>query len=230
MATEAVVERFSYSSYEEVVRQTALQCRELQLHGGWISSVQIDTYLPHGRKGLKDILPASRSEDHWAVRVATAALQAAEQLTRETSVVTIWYHASHAKQRPLEYKLHVYHVFSHELIAKDVARELDAIRSSHGTLLAVNYDTYGSHRSEHSDSTEITAVTIFYSEGDHHPSTHQAPVAAHSYPAETKKATSRRDRRIARRRRKSFAARMSAGPSASAPARSSALSSSSLDD
>jgi hypothetical protein len=163
MSTKFVVERYRFSSYEEILRQTLQKCHDLQSRGGWISSVQIDTYLPYNRKELKNSLPTARSDDHWVMRLAATALQVAEQSTRETSVVTIWYKESHAKQGKLEHKLLVYTIYSHERIAEDVAKELDDIDASHGTLVALNYDTHGSHRSEHSDSAEKTAVSVFYS-------------------------------------------------------------------
>ena len=163
MSTKFVVERYRFSSYEEVVRQTLQKCHDLQSRGVWISSVQIDTYLPYRRKELKNSLPTARSDDHWVMRLAATALQVAEQSTRETSVVTIWYKESRAKQGTLEHKLLVYKIYSHERIAEDVAKELDDIDASRGTLVALNYDTHGSHRSEHSDSAEKTAVTVFYS-------------------------------------------------------------------
>ena len=163
MSIKFVVERYQFSSYDEVVRQTLHKCHDLQSRGGWISSVQIDTYLPYMRKEPQNSLPTARSDDHWVMRLAATALQVAERRTRETSVVTIWYHNSHAKQGTLEHKLLVYQVYSHERIAEDVAKELDAIGASRGTLVALNYDTHGSHQSEHSDSAEKTAVTVFYS-------------------------------------------------------------------
>jgi len=168
MATKFVVERYNFSSYQEVVRKTVQQCHDLQAGKNWISSVQIDTYLPYGRKDLKNVLPESSPENHWMVQVATSFFHVAEKHTRETSVVTIWYHKSPMKQGLLEFKLNVYNLLSHEHIAKDVAKELDHILESDKTLLTVNYDTYGSHGSEHSDSMETTAVAIFYFAGDHH--------------------------------------------------------------
>jgi hypothetical protein len=163
MATKFLVERYKFSSYEEVVRQTLQKCHDLQSRGGWISSVQIDTYLPYMRKELKHSLPTARSDDHWLMHFAKTALHVAEQSTREVSVVTIFYYDSQEKQGPLEHQLHIYQIYSHERVAEDVAKKLDAIRESGGTLVALNYDTFGSHQSEDSDKAEKTAVLLLHS-------------------------------------------------------------------
>lgn len=162
------------------------------------------------------LLPTARSDDHWVMRLAATALQVAERRTRETSVVTIWYHNSPAKQGTLEHKLLVYQVYSHERIAEDVAKELDAIGASRGTLVALNYDTHGSHQSEHSDSAEKTAVTVFYSEN---------PRPEEEGP-ERPEPRGRRGRRSQRRRNPSAGSqsllperKISSGSAASAPSR-----------